>query len=415
MLAKTGLLVILVAALVLVQCTRDFSVDTPGQETSELSPLQKKVVTASDAFGVKLFKQVNLYQEPDENIFISPFSVSMALGMTLNGAAGETAAAMRKTLEFDGLSQDAINTSYKNLTELLTGLDDKVLFEIANSIWYQNTFSVEQQFIDVNKEYFGAQVQGLNFDAPESVDIINGWVYDRTHGRIDKIIERIERETVMFLLNAIYFKGTWQYEFDKAKTVADSFYTAKGSAVPCELMYQENEFLYYENNDFQAIDLPYGDGQFSMSVLLPKPGVSLDSLVQQLSPELWSQWFASFKKQEGLLYMPKFKMDYEITLNNVLKDMGMGVAFSPLAADFTGINKSGGLFITKVHHKTFVEVNEEGTEASAVTVVVIGRTSVGGDSRPFYMRVDRPFLFIIHEHQTGTILFIGKVVNPDGK
>jgi len=403
---------VLLGALTLMACTRDFSVNSQSVPAGILSPLEKKVVKAGDEFGFKLFKELNRAQS-DSNIFISPLSVSMALGMTYNGAAGETEQAMRSTLGFSDLSKEEINNAYKSLVDFLTQLDPKVALQIANSIWYRLGFHVEQAFIDVNMKYFSALVTGLDFGSPEAVVTINSWINEQTSGKIDRVISQIDPETVMFLINAIYFKGAWTYEFDKEKTVPDSFYTAKGTALPCQMMHQENEFLYYETDQFQAVDLPYGDGDFSMTIVLPKPNIELDVLIEELTPETWGQWLGSLQKSKGILEMPRFKLEYRKSLVDQLKAMGMEVAFSRQSANFTGINKNGGLFISDVIHKSFVDVNEEGTEAAAVTVVIIGRTSVGGGSSPFYMRVDRPFLFIIHENQSQTSLFMGKIVRPE--
>lgn len=383
------------------------------QEVRELTSVEKTLVEADNSFGLKVFRAIN-NDEKDRNVFISPLSISMALGMTLNGANGTTKEAMQNALELAGLSDQQINENYQSLIDLLVGLDPKVKFQIANSIWYRNDFKFKESFINTNKQYFYAQVAGLDFTNPQSASIINGWVEDNTNGKIKKIVDSIDPQIVMFLINAIYFKGVWTYEFDKSQTQDDLFNLPNGSQKTVPMMTQSREFSYYANDQFQAVDLPYGDGLFSMTIILPAPEIKVDDFLAMLSAENWNQWTDSFSKRDGVLYFPRFKLEYEKLLNDALKSLGMAVAFDPGQADFTRMFDKVGdmnLFIDKVKHKSFVEVNEEGTEAAAVTSVEMGVTSVGPGS-PFVMRVDRPFIFAIRENHSGTILFIGKIVDP---
>lgn len=372
----------------------------------QLTDVEKKIVTSSDEFGFKLFKKVNEF-EGEKNIFISPLSISMALGMTLNGAAGETYDAMQSTLEFNGLTKQEINESYKSLINLLTQIDPKVIFNIANSIWYKNNLSIENEFISTNKKYFNAEVDGLDFEDPNSVNIINDWVNKNTNGKIDKIIDEIPRSAIMYLINAIYFKGTWKYEFDKENTQDDVFTLLSGEEVNCRMMVQSNDFRYFKSSDFQAVDLPYGDGYFSMTIILPADDKNVDNIIEQLDSENFNGWINSFEKKEGTVQLPKFKLEYKYELNDVLKALGMEIAFSG-KADFTNMYKPGGIAISNVKHKTFVKVDEEGTEAAAVTSVEIGTTSNNG----FVMRIDKPFIIIIRESNSGSLLFMGKIIEP---
>jgi len=402
-------LFVIVLAFLFVQCEKSFE-PISNNTTREFTALEKQVAASADRFGLNLIKSVN-ETKTDSNIFISPLSVSMALGMTLNGANTTTYEAIQSTLELDGLSQQQINETYKSLIDLLTQIDPKVIFNIANSIWYRQGWTFEQEFIDVNKNYFNALVKSLDFNDPTATDIINDWVYNNTNGKIDKIVNSIDPTVVMYLINAIYFKGTWKYEFDKNETINDLFNAPNGNQLPCKLMVQTNDFSYFTNSDFQAIDLPYGNGQFSMTVLLPLPDKNVDSLIAKFSEENWDLWMSNFSEQNGTLYLPKFKLEYKITLNEVLKSLGMEIAFTPGQADFTKMYTGPfDLFIDEIKHKTFVNVDEEGTEAAAVTSVSIGYTSVGGSG--FTMRVDRPFVFVIREKKSGSILFVGKIVEP---
>ena len=398
--------------LVFMQCINN-PILPASREPSQLTVAEKGLVESDNKFGFKLFKEI-IREEKDKNVFISPLSVAMALSMTYNGANGSTLQAMQKTLEVSGLTLQEINESSKSLTELLTNLDEKVKFQIANSIWYREIFPVEDEFIDINKIYFDAQVSGLDFSNPEASNIINGWVNEKTNGKIEKIVDDVINPlTMMFLINAIYFKGTWTYEFDESQTKDDFFTLPDGSKKSCKMMTQEGEFQYFENDDFQAIDLPYGDGDFRMTIFLPRRDKNVDSLIAELNQENWNRWINSFGKQKLTLQLPKFTLEYEIELNDVLKTLGMEIAFDSSQADFTKMYKEeevfANLYISKVKHKTFVEVNEEGTEAAAVTSVEMTLTAA-----PFrlLMRVDRPFIFAIRENHSGTILFIGKIVEP---
>ncbi|MFQ5825597.1 MAG: serpin family protein [bacterium] len=380
-------------------------------EARDLTVLEKRLVDSDNKFGLKLFKAI-IKEEKDKNVFISPLSVSMALGMTLNGANSNTKEAMEQTLELAGLTTEEINQSYQSLIELLTQLDSKVIFQIANSIWYRQEWTFEKEFIDLNKTYFDALVRGLDFNDPNSVDIINRWVKDNTNGKIGKIVEKIDPEIVMFLINAIYFKGTWTYEFDKELTQDDFFNLPDGSQKSCKMMNLTGDLHYFENEAFQAVDLLYGDEWFSMTILLPKPQTDIDSLISEINQENWDQWMNSFSEQAVELSLPKFKLEYDLLLNEILMTLGMAIAFDQYQADFTKMYIGPeNLYISKVKHKTFVEVNEEGTEAAAVTSVEIGATSVGPKGIP--MRVDHPFIFLIQEKHSQTILFMGKMVEPN--
>jgi serine protease inhibitor len=368
------------------------------------------LVSADNHFGVKIFQSIAATQS-DSNIFISPLSISMALGMTLNGALAETREAMEQTLELQGLSQQQINESYQTLIQLLTQLDPAVIFSIANSIWYRQDMPIKQPFLDLNHQYFNARIEGLDFNDPQSVDIINQWVKDQTNNRIKKIIERIDPVDLMFLINAIYFKGDWTYKFEEELTQSADFYGLHSDVYPCQLMHQEGDFLYLQTSDFQAVDLPYGIGDFRMALFLPFPEKNLDSLIAGITNEILANWLASFATTQGILEIPKFKMEYKLELKKVLTQLGMGIAFDPYQANFKGIYEGPeNAFISKVLHKTFVQVDEEGTEAAAVTSVTVSFTSVGGG---FYLRADRPFFFIIHDTHSNTILFVGKIIQVE--
>jgi serine protease inhibitor len=406
MMRKPLFLMPVICALIL-SCSRDFSTVEPKAVDREFTAVEKTLVQSSNEFGFRLFRRVNM-EADGENLFLSPLSVSMALGMTLNGAAGGTESDMRRTLGFGDMDRDAINTSYRSILDMLPGLDPKTLVEIANSIWYRLGFPVLPEFLDVSRSFFDAEVRGLDFSSPDAPGTINGWIEDRTHGKIARMIDDIDPATVMFLINAVYFKGVWKTEFDPKFTLDDVFTRPDGSAVPCRMMRQKTVLGYYETGAFQAADLAYGNGRYAMSVILPKAGQSIETLAASFDAAAWSAIRNGFSEREITLHFPKFKLEYEIELNDALSALGMAVAFQGGLADFSRITGDRSLYIHLVKHKTFVEVDEKGTEAAAVTVVEIRETSAGpGDE--IFMRVDRPFLVVIRERSSDALLFMGKI------
>ncbi|MCX7737707.1 MAG: serpin family protein [Candidatus Kapabacteria bacterium] len=403
---KNIFLLFISLTFILFSCNK--ATEPENKPIRELTVVEKQIANSSNTFGFNLFQKVS--EKEDGNIFISPLSFSFALGMTYNGSNGETKEAMKRTLGFPDLSDLEINQSYKSLIELFTTLDEKVAFNLANSIWYRDDFSVENEFIELNKKYFNAEVSALNFMSPIAKDIINKWCEEKTKGRIKEVIDNIPDYAVMYLINAIYFKGDWQSKFDKKYTKEQDFFKNDGRSYKVKMMMKsDSNFRYFANEKFQAIDLPYSRGDYAMTVILPNQGYNLNNLIKEFNQENYNLWISSFKKRYGHLAMPKFKLDFKRSFKDILSDMGMSIAFSEGLADFSRINKSIKLFISEVLHKSFLEVNEEGTEAAAVTVVEISYTSIGDE---FRMTVNRPFLLVIRETKNNTILFLGKIVEP---
>jgi len=382
-----------------------------NNQNIQLTEAEKKVVSSSGNFGLKIFQEIN-QSEGEKNVFISPLSISMALGMTINGAKNDTYNQMQTVLNLENLTQTEINESYKKLINTLAEIDTKVIFNIANSIWYNQELTFKQNFIDVNKTYFDAQVSSLDFTNQNSVDIINNWVNLNTNGKIEEILDQIPRDAIMYLINAIYFKGTWTYEFKKDVTFEGSFNSPFGETI-CSYMVQTNDFSYLSNDLFQAIELPYGDKNFEMIIILPKVNTSVNELTTEMNEQNFNNWIGSFSMQKGTIYLPKFKLEDDITLNDVLIAMGMADAFDSGRADFTDLYAGyGKAYISRILHKTFIEVNEEGTEAAAATLVEISRLSSAGEDNGFFMKVNRPFVFLIREVNSNCILFMGKVISP---
>ena len=379
---------------------------TIGALPRPLSDAERFVGASGNAFTFDLLRQVNVAQR-DSNVFLSPLSASMALGLTMNGAAGTTADEMRRTLGFGETSQAAINEGYRGLIGLLRGLDPATELRVANAIFYDRAFPFEPSFLATGKTWFDAEVEDLDFSAPSSVNTINDWVSRATNRRIPTVMDQISPEAVMFVINAVYFKGAWRSRFDPAET-ADAQFHALAGAEPMKLMHQKEKLRYFEDAEYQAVDLLYGNSAFAMTVVLPRANRDINAMAEGLTVDAWSTLAARFAEREVDLYLPKLRLEYKRKLNDDLKALGMEQAFVEGRADFTGMSPLGrALFISSVEQKTFVDIHEEGTEAAAVTTVTIGVTSM--PSVPV-MRVDRPFLFAIRERFSGTILFIGKIV-----
>ncbi|MCF8369236.1 MAG: serpin family protein [Bacteroidales bacterium] len=388
--------------------------DEPYKQKIFLNEKAAAIVKADNTFGIKLFKTLIANSEDEqENIILSPLSVSIALGMTLNGADTETKTAMENTLEFNGFVPQEINESYKSIIDGLTSVDPEVTLNIPNSIWYREDFYVQPNFISTNQSYFHAQTHPLDFSDPSAVNVINNWVAESTNQKIPTILNEISGDAVMFLINAIYFNGTWKFEFDEQHTQPGTFYLSDGSTKQVDMMKQKATMKYLQNNLFEAVDLTYGRGNFSMVIMLPKENLEPNDIINAMDENTWSEWLDSFYNVNVQLSLPKFKLGYEKRLNDDLIELGMGVAFSPSQADFSNINPDYQMFISFVKHKTFIDVNEEGTEAAAVTVVGIELTSAGGGETPYFLNVNKPFLFAIKERDTKSIIFIGKVMEPE--
>lgn len=389
------------------------STPSPSQERVAMTATEvdPRLVEAQTRFGFNLFSRI-LKQEPNRNVFISPSSIAIALSMTYNGAEGETARAIAKTLELEGLDRSEVNQANADLRSRLESPDPKVELAIANSLWARREVAFEPAFTQQNRQFYSAEVTNLNFADPQSVRVMNDWVKQNTRGKIDKIVDQLTPSDILFIINAIYFKGQWSTPFDKAQTVNKPFYRLNGSQKMQPLMAQTGDYSYFETDDFQAVSLPYGQNrQMTMRIFLPKPSSNLAAFEKMLTIENWQSWLTQFRSRPGSIQIPRFKLEYDLELKNTLSAMGMGIAFEAGRANLSGISNQADR-ISKVKHKTFVEVNEEGTEAAAVTSVGITRTSISKPVPPFQMVVDRPFFFTIYDNRTKTVLFMGAIVDP---
>ena len=370
-------------------------------ETVE-DPDVSSVASANTRFGFKLLQDLR-ERDPEGNIFISPLSISIALTMTYNGAVGETERAMAEVLEIDALDLSTINNSNRALRDSLENPDPKVQISIANSIWSRQGVDFNPEFLERNRAFFGAEIASLDFSSPQAIATINDWVNTNTNGKIKKIVEEIGPEVVLFLINAIYFKGNWQDKFNKSMTWPGTFHLTNGSEKQVQMMHRKGVYPYFRGERFEATSLPYGDGRLGMYIFLPNRDSNLNKFLRNLNAENWQTWISQLQGRRHELMLPRFKLEYEVKLNDTLEALGMGIAFGG-GADFSGMGPN--LFISEVRHKTFVEVNEEGTEAAAVTSVT------GVKSVPAIFRVDRPFFFAIYDAETETILFMGTVTEP---
>jgi serpin B len=371
-----------------------------------LGAAEQEVVSGSNAFAFSLLRQA---PERGGNVFVSPLSVSMALGMTMNGARGQTRDEMASTLGFGGMTPDEVNASYKSLTSLLLGLDRSTDVRLANSIWYRQGFPLEASFLDQSRASFGAQVAALDFGDPASVGKINDWVKQGTGGKIPSIVDQIASDEVLFLVNATYFKGSWVHPFDRSRTRDESFYRPGGAVTVRMMTSDEAPFGYARGPQWTAIDLPYGNTAFSMTVILPDSGVSARAVAASMDGAAWNALATQMHPIGTIVRMPRFRIEYGSDLTEALDRMGIHEAFVGGAADFTGMSAAKGhdMYVTQVQHKAFVEVNEEGTEAAAATSVGVGVTSL-----PPTITVNRPFLVAIRERFSGTILFLGRIDDP---
>lgn len=377
---------------------------------SDSPPPNNNLMNRQTEFAFRFFEEIN-NTEFGRNVFISPLSAMLALAMTYNGAENETKAAMADALELQGLEREDVNAFFKELSGILKNIDPEVELSIANSIWSKAGLKFKEEFFDSVSEYYDAELQTLTDAAT-----VNNWVSEKTRKKIRSILDQVSPEDIMVLINAIYFKGMWKYKFDSSLTCDRDFTLLDGSTEKRPMMFQSGTFKYYEDAEFQAIGLPYGEGKLSMYVFLPSKQSSLRQVLDSLKTPNWDAWLTRLHPMKGDIILPRFKLEYDINLNDVLKAMGMGIAFNPSKADFSGmyqISDAENVFISLVKQKTFVEVNEEGTEAAAVTSVTMKLTSVSEpEPEKFKMVVDRPFFCAIIDNTSGTVLFMGAIVDP---
>jgi serine protease inhibitor len=382
----------------------------------QLPPGQRPSFVTQDysAFGLGLFRQLG-DARPDANVVVSPLSAGLAVSMLANGAQGETLAGIQRAL-VTGLDVQALNATNQELVRALRG--DDVQLSIANSLWARQGVPFLPSFLDATRRFYDAEVAALDFNSPATAQRINRWASDKTNGRITRMVEDgpLDGDLILYLMNAVYFKGRWQDEFQTAQTRPMPFHVPGGRTVQRPMMQRTGEYGYLRADGFQGLRLPYRGGRFAMYVLLPDEGSTVAALRARLTPDAWADWMGRFgAAREVRVVMPRYRINVEAQLNRPLQTLGMADAFSQVSANFRSMLPAeylarGNVYVSEAKQKVFIEVNEEGTEAAAVTGIEVRTTSA--PPQPVSFVVDRPFLLAVRDDQTGALLFIGQVNDP---
>ncbi|MDR1882180.1 MAG: serpin family protein [Prevotella sp.] len=403
---------------VLISCQTDElkTEDVPEEpgyiSGEEIEPLyltaaEKFISLKTNVFAFDLLRTVYRDEEEEKNILLSPLSASLALAMLNNGAAGQTQQEIQRTLGYDDITREEMNGYFQKLITAAQEADPYVTFRSANSIWTRNDFPVLEAFKEVNKSYYGAEIRSVDFGDPETRDLINAWCAEKTNDKIKEILKEVKPGAVMYLLNALYFKSAWTWPFDKEETRNERFYNFDGTSPLLPTMQMQKNLSYGTNESYDLLELPYGKGLFSMILLLPKGEVTLSSVIGGLDAETWEQNLSGLFPADVEVKLPRFKVEYERQMTDDLKTLGMPSAFGS-EADFSLIHP--GICVSDVKQKTFVEVNEEGTEAAAVTIIDMEMTALP-DPEAYRFHVNRPFLYFIKEKSSGVIFFVGAMKN----
>lgn len=404
-----GVLAMTMILLIGSGCNNE-TVSKPDQEV--LNVFDSAIVERTNDFGFNLYKNL---ANSDENIMISPVSVSLALEMAYNGAEGKTREDMAKALNIQGIEVEALNKNNQALLYFLRTADPAISLDIANSIWMHHEFEFSQVFLNTVTQSYQAEAKTVDFSDPKAADTINKWVKAETQGAIEKmVVPPIDPQTIMFLMNAVYFKGAWTDPFEKEATSDQLFIKSDQETVRVPMMFKNASFDYFKGVNFEAVRLPYGEEEaMAMVLFLPDEDLNLKAFEQELNQKNYSDWLALFEKKEGTVILPKFKIDYEANLNQALSDLGMATAFEEDQSDFSNMLAEGAkdqIMISQVKHKTFIEVDEVGTEAAAATSVEMSLTSM--PINDFELKFDRPFFYAIQDSQTGSIVFMGSIHDP---
>ncbi|MBU8933381.1 MAG: serpin family protein [candidate division Zixibacteria bacterium] len=401
--------------------------DTPsGQQLvrspGELTKTEKDLVGSCNRFAFKLFREIAENEAADSNVFVSPLSVSYALGMAYNGAVGETREAIAATIELDGLTDQQINSSFSSLVEILTKADPVVDFSMANSIWYRKNKAIQSSFVDVCREYFDARVEEIDFQAPWAADTINAWVDSKTNGKITEMVKPpIDANTAMILTTASSFTGLWKFPFDTAYTSVRPFHLPDGTEIECDMMWlPEDDHVtktgkgwefdpsatYFLNNLLGVANLPYGGGGFRMMLIVPNSTLTLDSIINELTIENWTTWLGKLHPHRFYVALPKFRFTSTVDLKEGLEALGVGTIFDSEKFDHSNTSSDSLEGLDNIIQKALIQVGEDGLEPVDVPHYIFI------DSLPPQVIADHPFLFIIHEEQSGAILFMGKIARP---
>lgn len=388
----------------------EFSRGLQPAQPVKLTAKQKEIAAADNRFAFKMFKKVS--EQEGDNTFFSPLSFNMALGMLYNGASGENRNEIAEARGITEFSETEVNEYYQNISQALKGIDPTADIAVANSIWYRNGFSVKKEFVETGKDYFDAEVRSLDFNVPNAAGTINDWCAEKTNGRIkDLIAGPINSDMMMYLINALYFKSQWQADikFDKKKTKTDKFTKTDRQKIKVNLMEQTSYFNYFSDDNLECVEMDYGNRAFSMVAVLPSNNRNIDQLISYLDSENLHDAIKNMRWQKVWLKLPRFKAESDFSLYQPVKDLGMEQMFK---GGFKNISDDD-LWVSDILQKTFVEVNEEGTEAAAATtIIMVGASGRQKKIKPVRFFADRPFLYLIREKSTGAILFIGRMDEP---
>lgn len=363
------------------------------------------VVSGNNTFAFDFLRTVSDLEQENPNYMVSPLSLSLALGMLLNGAEGATEEQISTVLVYRDQGENGLNKINQGIISRLQNGD----MNIANSIWIKEDFPVLDEFLNLNQTYYSAEANNLDFNSSEAVKTINQWVSDKTNGKIPKILESIPGDAVMYLINALYFNATWKYEFDPKNNFKDQFHLNADESIEVEMMsLRRKDLSYFKHDFFESLRLPYTGDKYSITLILPAAEKNVEDIVSILNGEEWATWQAGYTETEASISLPKFKFDYEKNLRKHFEALGLrDLFFNP---DLSGINATERLAVSEVLQKTFIDVNEKGTEAAAVISIGIVLTSMPSYPRLFF---NKPFLFAITERDTQSICFIGKVGKPE--
>jgi len=398
-------IIAIIITIVLINSTLGCSVDSINNRNYDISRINSEFIQGNNRFAFKIFRELNK-EDIDKNIFISPFSISTALSMTYQGARGSTKEAMEEALSYKGIDIHILNEGYVNLLKYLSMDNEMVELDINNSIWIKEGQEIKKEFIDVNKDIFNSYIEEIDFSDEGATDTINKWIKDSTKGKIKRMLQPpIPPQVIMYLINAIYFKGQWTVEFDEKNTFTSEFHKEDGKIEEIDMMSKKGETEYGIGDDFKVIRLPYGNGEIAMYSILPNEDISIEDFIDKMDLSKWREIKESISKADNVIVqIPRFRMEYGVkNLNDSLTYLGMGEIFTD-RADFSGIREN--VAISRVLHKAVIEVNEKGSEAAAATVVEVAETAA---MEPASFIANRPFVFIIADDKLDTILFMGKV------
>ncbi len=375
----------------------------PSASVRALSAEEAEVSSGAGNFALDLMEEIEK-AEPNTNFFISSFSVSTAVSMVMNGASKEAKEEFIQTLQLEGMSAEKVNEAYQSLTKYIYALDSKVILNIANSNWYHNDYTIQSNFKSTLSTYYDAEIFDADFRDETTLKSINGWVEENTNGKIKDILESIRPREVMFLINAIYFKAEWATKFKEESTRELPFTLADGSSIEVPTMTGEIKhwIAYWNKLNATVVEIPYGNENYGLTIIMPDNPATLEGMVAQIDMGAFSEVMKDTTVQTRQLFLPKITLDFKKDLKDILVDMGM-----PLMGLSNLFEETVPLEISKVIHQSFLEINEEGTEAAAATAIGVMYTSI-----PATTQINKPFLFFIRERNSNTILFSGKLVDP---